>query len=80
MANDQQEQAKVNFNLDPNKARTMYVDSYLIGSNEHVVTLSFGQAMPDPSQQNIVARLALTRAQAKEFVKNLNDHIEKFEV
>jgi hypothetical protein len=32
------------------------------------------------NQQNIVARVALSPPQAKEFLKNLNDHIEKFEV
>lgn len=77
---DKDDQTQVNFGLDPNKTRTLYVDSYLIGSNEHVVTFSFAQALPDPAQQNIVSRVALTKAQAKEFLKNLHEHIEKFEV
>lgn len=71
---------KVNFNLDPNATPVYYADSYVIGSNRHVVTFSFAQALPDPVQQNMVARVALTKEQAKEFLKNLNDHIEKFEV
>lgn len=75
-----QEPNQLNFNLDPNKTKVYYADGYLIGSNEHVVTLSFSQALPDPTQQNIVSRVALTPGQAKDFVKNLSDHIEKFEV
>ena len=74
------EQKPVNFNIDMNKVPVLYADGYLIGSNENVLTLSFSQAMPDPQQQNIVARVALTRTQAKEFVQNLTDHISKFEV
>jgi len=76
----QQESTPINFMLDANKTPVLYADGYLIGSNQHVVTLNFAQAMPEPTQQNIVARVALTREQAKEFLKNLKDHIEKFEV
>ena len=74
------QQPTVNFNVDPTKVKVLYADSYLIANNEHVVVFSFAQALPDPKQQNIVARIALTKAQAKEFLKTLNDHIEKFEV
>ncbi|HSW79021.1 MAG TPA: DUF3467 domain-containing protein [Candidatus Babeliales bacterium] len=70
----------VNFNLDPNKTRVLYIDSYLITNNDQAVTLNFAQALPDPAQQNIVARVAMTKAQAKQFLKDLNEHIEKFEV
>ncbi len=80
MTQNQKQVNKINFNLDPNKTPILYADSYLISSNEHIVTLNFGQALPDPTQQNIVVRVALTRAQVKDFLKNLNDHIEKFEV
>ena len=79
MAQDQKS-VNINFNVDPNKVRVLYADSYLIANNEHVVVFNFAQALPDPSQQNIVARIALTKAQAKEFLKSLNDHMEKFEV
>jgi|GEM_PF-742355 hypothetical protein len=71
---------KVNFNLDPNKTPVLHADSYLIGSNEHVVTLNFAQALPQPDQQHIVARISMTRKQAKEFLGNLNDHVQKFEI
>lgn len=77
---DDDDQQQVNFGVDPNKTPVMYIDSYLIGSNDNVVTFNFAQALPDPSQQNVVARVALTRNQAKEFLEKLNDHIEKFEV
>lgn len=73
-------QKQVNFNVDVNKVPVLYADGYLIGSNENVVTFNFSQAMPGAEQQNIVSRIALTRTQAKEFVKNLAEHIEKFEV
>ena len=74
------DKTQINFNLDPNKIKVLAVDSYLIGSNEHIVTLNFAQAVPDGTQQNIVARVSMSPTQAKEFLKNLNDHIEKFEV
>ena len=76
---DDQPQA-INFSIDPNKTPVYQVDGYLIGSNEHTVTFSFAQNMVGVNQQNIISRVALTRAQAKEFLQNLNDHIEKFEV
>lgn len=80
MTKDENDKQQVNFNLDPNKAPVLYVDSYLIGSNENVVTLNFAQALPQPGQQHIVARVALTRKQAKEFLTSLDDHVQKFEV
>jgi hypothetical protein len=80
MAKDEQAQQEVNFNFDPNKTPVLLVDGYMIGSNENFVILNFSQAMIDGNQQNIVARLALLPNQAKEFVAQLNDHIEKFEV
>lgn len=70
----------VNFNLDANKVPVLSVDGYLISSNEHSFTLNFAQAMLDNTQQNVVARVSMSPAQAKEFLKNLNDHIEKFEI
>lgn len=79
MASSKQDM-NINFNVDPNRVKVLYADGYLIASSEHVVVFNFAQATPDPNQQTIVSRIALTRAQAKEFLKNLNDHIEKFEV
>ena len=70
----------MNFNVEPNKVPVLYADTYLIASSHHAVTLNFAQAVGDGTQQNIVARVAMTPAQAKEFLKNLNDHIEKFEI
>jgi hypothetical protein len=74
------DQQKINFTIDPNKTPVYQVDGYLISSNEHTVTFSFAQNVLGDNQQNIVARVALSPPQAKEFLKNLNDHIEKFEV
>ena len=77
---DKNNQEPLNFMINADKVLVLYADGYLISSNENVVTFSFTQAMPDPKQQNVVSRIALTRGQAKEFVKNLTDHINKFEV
>ncbi len=77
---DQGNKKQLNFSLDASKVPVFYIDTYLIGSNEHVVTFNFAQAMPGTDQQNMVTRVAMTKAQAKEFLKDLNDHIEKFEV
>jgi hypothetical protein len=74
------DQPTLNFGIDPHKTPIFYVDTYLISSNENVVTFNFAQATPDPSQQNVISRVAMTKQQAKDFVKNLGDHIEKFEV
>lgn len=71
---------QVNFSVDPNRTPVLYADSYLIFSNQHAVTLNFGQAVLDGSQQNIVSRISLTRDQAKELLNTLSDHIEKFEI
>lgn len=80
MAQTENNNKKVNFNLDPNKTPVLHADSYLIGSNDHVVTLNFAQALPQPDQQHIVARVSMSRKQAKEFLANLNDHVQKFEI
>lgn len=77
MADDQKQ---INFNLDPNKVPVLSIDGYLISSNEHNLTLNFAQAMMDGSQQNVVTRVSMSPSQAKEFLKNLADHIDKFEV
>ena len=79
MAKDETEK-QVNFNVDVSKVPVLYADGYLIGSNENVMTLNFSQVVPGTDQQNIVSRIALTSSQAKEFVKNLTDHIDKYEV
>lgn len=78
MADNKSQQ--MNFGVDPNKTPVLHVDSYLIGNNDHSVTFSFAQSLPDPSQQNIVSRVAMSKDQAKEFLKLLAEHIEKFEV
>lgn len=80
MADDKPAKRNINFNMDPGKTPVLYADSYLIGSNEHVVTLTFAQALPQPDQQHVVARVALTRKQAKDFLTNLNEHAEKYEL
>jgi hypothetical protein len=77
---DQDDQQPVNFGVDPSKVPLLFVESYLIGSNENSVTFNFAQPVLDGQQQNIVSRVAMTREQAKQFLKNLNDHIEKFEL
>jgi hypothetical protein len=71
----------VNFNINPDQTPILAVDGYLISSNEHLLTLSFAQALPgDGKQQQIVSRVAMNPKQAKEFLEKLNDHIQKFEV
>jgi hypothetical protein len=59
----------VNFSFNPEKVPVLYADTYLIGSNENVVTLNFAQVVPGSNQQHVVSRVALTFTQAKEFVK-----------
>ena len=80
MADKQPSKRQVNFNMDPAKTPVLYADSYLIGSNDNVVTFTFAQALPQHDQQQVVARLAVTRKQAKEFLRSLDDHIQKFEL
>jgi len=77
--NNKENKQQVNFNIDPNKTPVYFTDGYLISSNEFAVTFSFAQAVNDGSQQNIVARVAMTLPQAKSFLATLNDHLEKFE-
>lgn len=69
----------VNFGVDPTRTPVYFVDGFVIGSSPQAITLNFAQAVVSGEQQQIVARVAMTVPQAKEFLKNLNDHIEKFE-
>jgi hypothetical protein len=80
MADNRSKSEPIKISVDPVKTPTMAVDSYLISSNEHLLTFSFMQMIPLQNQQQIVARVALTRTQAKELAKNLEDHIQKFEI
>ena len=80
MADKKDTPQDINLNLDPTKTPVLMADTYIIASNDHVVTFNFAQGFLGQPQQNVVARIALTRAQAKEFLKTLNDHLEKFEV
>ena len=80
MSDKPKEPVNINFNVDPLKVPVLSVDNYLIQSNERTMVLNFSQSVLDGTQQNIVSRVAMTPAQAKAFLVNLNDHIEKFEV
>lgn len=73
------QQPAVNFNVNPEKSPVLFVDAYVIGSSQHAITLNFAQAVVDSQQQHIVSRVALTMHQAKSFLADLSDHIEKFE-
>jgi hypothetical protein len=71
----------INFSINPDLTPILAIDGYLISSNEHLLTLSFAQALPGGGQQQqIVSRVAMNPSQAKEFLEKLNDHIQKFEV
>ena len=69
----------VNFGLDPNKTPVYFADGYLLVSNEQSLVLNFTQNLFDGNQQNVISRTAMTLEQAKRFLKDLNDHLEKFE-
>lgn len=75
-----EDKRQLNIGIDPLKTPILYADGYAIGSNQNVVTFNFLQGMPSTSQKQVISRIALTKEQAKEFLKNLNDHIEKFEM
>lgn len=77
MANNTQQ---VNFNVDPNHTPMLFVDGYIVGANKETVMLNFAQPVLGTQQQQVVARVAMTMEQAKSLVRNLNDHIEKFEL
>ena len=76
---DQAEDLPVNFSVDPNQTPVYFADGYLIVSSEQSLVLNFSQQLFDGRQQNVVSRTAMTLEQAKRFLKDLNDHIEKFE-
>lgn len=78
MADDEAKQ--VNFSINPESTPLYFTDTFLISSSEHALTLNFAQVLPDGNQQQIIARVAMTRDQAKDFLKTLNDHIERFEL
>ncbi len=80
MADKDSKPVQLKLSVDPVKTPILAVDAYIIGSNEHTLTFNFTQMMPMLEQQQIVARVSLTRSQAKEFAKNLEDHIQKFEI
>jgi hypothetical protein len=81
MNDKENQQINVNIGLDPLKTPVYLANATLISTDEHTLTLSFLQVHPAiPNQQQIISRVALSRDQAKEFAKNLEDHIQKFEL
>ncbi len=78
MANSKPAQP-VNFNLDPNKTPIYFADGYLLASSEQALVFNFTQNLLGGDQQNVISRTAMTLEQAKRFLKDLHDHIEKFE-
>lgn len=77
---DHADDQAIQFGVDPNKVPILFTEGYLISSSNNSVVFSFAQPVLDGQQQNVVSRVAMTREQAKEFLKNLNDHIERFEI
>ncbi len=75
-----QDDATINFNVNPEKSPVLAVDGYLISSNENFVVLGFAQGVPGGNHQHVVSRVAMSPKQAKEFLEKLSDHIQKFEV
>jgi hypothetical protein len=69
----------VNFSLDTHKTPVYFADGYLIVSSEQSLVLNFTQNLFDGKQQSVISRTAMTLEQAKRFLKDLNDHLEKFE-
>lgn len=80
MADQPSEEQPIEFSVDPNKVPIVFAEGYLISSSNNSVVFNFAQPVLDGKQQNIISRVAMTREQAKQFLKNLNDHIEKFEL
>ncbi len=80
MAKPAQDDAVINFNVNPEKSPVLAMDGYLISSNENFVVLGFAQSLPGTNQQHIFSRVAMSPKQAKEFLGKLSDHIQKFEV
>jgi hypothetical protein len=69
----------IRFNVDPIRTPIYFIDSYVITSDDHSVTINMAQAVIGGEQRNIVGRFAMTAEQAKQFLGSLNDHLEKFE-
>jgi hypothetical protein len=69
----------VNFNLDPNKTPIYFADGYLLVSSEQALVFNFTQNILGGDQQNVISRTAMTLEQSKRFLKDLHDHLEKFE-
>ncbi|MEO7364318.1 MAG: DUF3467 domain-containing protein [Candidatus Saccharimonadales bacterium] len=69
----------LNVSLDPHKTPVYFADGYLIVSNEQSLVINFTQNLLGASEQSVINRTAMTLEQAKRFLKDLNDHIEKFE-
>jgi hypothetical protein len=79
MAKEPIKKPLMQFNLDPNNTPILFSDAYVITSSSQTLTYNFAQSLLDGQDQTIVARIAMTLDQAKAFLKNLNDHIEKYE-
>jgi len=71
------EDKKVNveIKLDPNKTPILYTDSIFISSNKLGLVLNVAQSMGPIPQQNIVARIGMSKQHAQELLEVLNKHL-----
>jgi len=82
MQNSNQQVAKpggININIDPVKTPVMYTDSAFISTNQYGIVLNFAQAVLDGQQQQVVSRIGMSFAHAKELISAMQDNIEKNE-
>ena len=64
-------QQGINVNLNPVTTPVLYTDNVLMTTNEDGVVLDVSQREGSTNQAQVVARVGMSREQAKKFVKEL---------
>lgn len=65
------QQEGMNVNLNPVTTPVLYTDNVLMTTNEDGVVLDVSQRVGSTNQAQVVARIGMSREQAKKFVKEL---------
>lgn len=62
-------------NLNTQRTPILYTDSVFITSNEYGVVLNVAQSVGPTNQQEVVARIGMSRDHAKVLLKVLGEHL-----
>ena len=79
MANNKEQQQKLNLNIAPDVAAGTYSNLVVVSHTPTEVVMDFAQMLPGSKNASIRSRVIMNPIHAKRLLMALNDNIQKFE-